>query len=160
MCGGVHCVPAVFIRLGVCPKAVGLLWYIARSSSLGLDSLAPPDSLEACRVLSVDARFPNSPASCTTRIKLSPLHERGKGPKFTKPQLQSELNEYGVPSDGNSQQLRAELVRVARGGIGKSPSSAFASTDYGSVSRATGNETLPNNKNVQSKTGTEMEVIR
>ncbi|KAG8324081.1 hypothetical protein J6590_100754 [Homalodisca vitripennis] len=99
-------------------------------------------------------------ASCTTRIKLSPLHERGKGPKFTKPQLQSELNEYGVPSDGNSQQLRAELVRVARGGIGKSPSSAFASTDYGSVSRATGNETLPNNKNVQSKTGTEMEVIR
>ncbi|KAG8300353.1 hypothetical protein J6590_078522 [Homalodisca vitripennis] len=80
--------------------------------------------------------------------------------KLTKPQLQSELNKYGVSCDGNSQQLREELVRLARGGISKSPFSAFAPTDYGSVSRATANETLPNNENVQSKTGTEIEFIR
>ncbi|KAG8299202.1 hypothetical protein J6590_106836, partial [Homalodisca vitripennis] len=80
--------------------------------------------------------------------------------KLTKPQLQAELNRYGVPNDGNSQQLRAELVRLARGGIAKSPSLGFAPTEYGSVSRATSGETLPNNENVQSKTGTEMDVIR
>ncbi|KAG8256398.1 hypothetical protein J6590_069570 [Homalodisca vitripennis] len=80
--------------------------------------------------------------------------------KLTKPQLQAELNKYGVPNDGNSQQLRAELVRLARGGIAKSPSLGFAPTEYGSVSRATSGGTLPNNENVQSKTGTEMEVIR
>ncbi|KAG8285670.1 hypothetical protein J6590_075949, partial [Homalodisca vitripennis] len=79
--------------------------------------------------------------------------------KLTKPQLQSELNKYGVSCDGNSQQLREELVRLARGGISKSPFSAFA-PNYGSVSRATASETLPNNENVQSKTGTEIEVIR
>ncbi|KAG8256113.1 hypothetical protein J6590_076244 [Homalodisca vitripennis] len=34
--------------------------------------------------------------------------------------LQSELKKYRVSSDRNSQQLRAELVRLARGGIAKS----------------------------------------
>ncbi|KAG8289662.1 Glutamate receptor ionotropic, kainate 1 [Homalodisca vitripennis] len=52
--------------------------------------------------------------------------------KLTKPQLQAELNKYGVPNDGNSQQLRAELVRLARNGITKSPSLGFAPTEYGS----------------------------
>ncbi|KAG8249879.1 hypothetical protein J6590_008999 [Homalodisca vitripennis] len=72
--------------------------------------------------------------------------------KLSKPQLQSEINKYG--------KLRAELVRLARDGIAKSPFFTFAPTEYVSASRATGNEILPNNENVQSKTGTEMEVIR
>lgn len=76
-----------------------------------------------------------------------------------KPQLEAELSKLGMPTDGNSQRLRAELVRLAKEGKAKSP---LEETDFVSTqmlySQAQHNLPIPSTHNFPSKSNLELEA--